>query len=113
MSNRPQPPAGAEMSSEFQGPYLTLAEASDLARVSRKRIQNLMADGTLREGVHFSRPRGLRPRFRREALIAWLEGGDAGEPRMVERRRGRRSKVDLSLVSRIGSSLDGLQAHRK
>ena len=31
------------------GPYLTLAEAAELARVSSKRLRNLMADGTLRE----------------------------------------------------------------
>ncbi len=56
--------------------YLTIAEAADLARVSPKRLRNLMADGTLREGVHYSRPRGLRQRFKREALVAWLEGND-------------------------------------
>jgi len=30
--------------------FLTVAEAVDLARVSTKRLRNLMADGTLREG---------------------------------------------------------------
>ena len=45
------------------GPYLTLAEAAELARVSPKRLQNLMADGTLQEGVHFTRPRARMPPF--------------------------------------------------
>jgi excisionase family DNA binding protein len=59
-------------------PYLTLQEAADLAGVSRKRIQNLMAEGVLKENVHFARPRALRVRFMREALLAWLEGRDKG-----------------------------------
>lgn len=54
-------------------PYLTIAEAADLARVSEKRVRNLMADGTLREGIHYTRPTHLGPRFKREALLSWLD----------------------------------------
>jgi hypothetical protein len=79
--------------------YLTITEAAALARVSPKRLRNLMADDTLREGVHFTRPRGLGPRFRREAFLAWLEGRDrdrgndtAGGRRVVRSQ----CKLDLS-----------------
>lgn len=54
-------------------PYLTIAEAAELLRVSTKRIRNLMADGTFREGTHYTRPAHLGPRFKRDALLAWLE----------------------------------------
>ena len=80
------------------GPYLTLAEAAELARVSSKRLRNLMADGTLQEGVHFTRPRGVRPRFRRQALIDWLEGRDAPAAPVVRPMRGKGSRVNLGLL---------------
>lgn len=57
-------------------PYLTLAEAAELARCKRKTLQNLMLRGVLVEGVHYFRPRGRRPLFHREALVAWIEGRD-------------------------------------
>lgn len=56
------------------GPYLTIPEAAELARLSPKTIRNLMSNGTLQEGRHFTRPRGLRPRFKRAELVDWLEG---------------------------------------
>ena len=54
-------------------PFLNIAEAAELARVSAKRMRNLMANGTLREGIHYTRPRGLAPRFKRDTLLAWLD----------------------------------------
>lgn len=57
-------------------PYLTLAEAAELARCAGKTLQNLMASGVLVEGLHYFRPRGRRPLFHREALVAWIEGRD-------------------------------------
>lgn len=59
-------------------PFLTINEAAELARVSPKRLRNLMCDGTLREGVHYTRPRGLAPRFRRAALLEWLDPSHLG-----------------------------------
>jgi hypothetical protein len=55
--------------------YFTLAEAAAIARCSPKRLQNLMGR-TLIEGVHFTRPRGRRPLFKRDAFLLWLEGRD-------------------------------------
>ena len=86
--------------------FLTIAEAAALARVSPKRLRNLMADGTLREGTHYTRPRGLRPRFRRDALVAWLEGKDvAVQP--APRSQGR-CKLNPALLSITDGTVDGL-----
>lgn len=88
------------------GPYLTLAEAAELARVSPKRLRNLMADGTLQEGVHFTRPRGVRPRFRRPALVDWLEGRDGPTP--ARPKRGRGSRLNLALLQPVRGGNHGL-----
>jgi Helix-turn-helix domain len=58
------------------GPYLTLGEAAALARCAAKTLQNLMLRGVLVEGVHYFRPRGRRPLFHQDALVAWIEGRD-------------------------------------
>lgn len=90
------------------GPYLTLAEAAELARVSPKRLRNLMADGTLQEGVHFTRPRGVRPRFRREALVDWLEGRD-GAPLTAAPLAGRAgSRLNLALLQPVRGRKHGV-----
>lgn len=112
MSQRVIPPyataavrqAGATM------PYLTVAEAADLVRVSPKRLRNLMSDGTLKEGVHYTRPRGLAPRFKREALLEWIEGCDTDHSLEDAKRQRRRagSKVDLTLIPRVHGHDDGL-----
>jgi hypothetical protein len=81
--------------------YLTLTEAADLARVSVKRLRNLMSAGVLVEGRDYTRPRGLRPRFRRAAIEAWLEGRDPATTVGAPPRRGRgrpRCKLDKSLL---------------
>lgn len=54
--------------------YLTIAEAADMLRVSPRTLRNKMASGLFRLGEHYVRPRGLGPRFKRDALTAWLEG---------------------------------------
>lgn len=56
--------------------FLTIAEAAELARVTPKTLRNLMANGTLIEGVHYTRPRGRRPLFKRDALLAWLNDSE-------------------------------------
>lgn len=95
------------------GPYLTVKEAADLAGVSPKRLRNLMSpgEGKLIEGIHFTRPRGLAPRFKREALVAWLEGlegaGEGGRP-LTRRHRRPRCKLDLSPVAGLNARPDGL-----
>jgi hypothetical protein len=54
--------------------YLTTLEAAELLRVKSKTLKNMKARGIFREGVHFFRRPGLGPRWKRDALIEWLEG---------------------------------------
>ena len=106
----PYSPATGRRQPETTMPYLTIAEAAELVRVSAKRLRNLMSDGTLREGLHYTRPRGLAPRFKREPLLEWIEGRDSGESLPDSRRRASRagSKVDLTLIPRVHGHDDGL-----
>ena len=98
-------------------PYLSINEAADFVRLSTKRLRNLMANRTLREGVHYTRPRGLRPRFLRAALVAWIEdteklqeADDAAAEASIIPAAPRRSrcKVDLSLVPQLEAGDHGL-----
>lgn len=54
--------------------YLTTFEAAELLRVKAKTLKNMKARGVFREGVHLFRRPGLGPRWKRVALIEWLEG---------------------------------------
>lgn len=53
--------------------YLTTSEAAELLRVKAKTLNNMKARGVFSEGVHFFRRPGLGPRWKRDALIEWLE----------------------------------------
>ena len=53
--------------------YLTIREVAALLKVSPKRVRNLMASRTFREGEHFFRPKGLGARFKKSALLSWIE----------------------------------------
>ena len=53
--------------------YLTIKELAARLKVKPKTIKNKMASGILRKGVHYVSPRGLRPRFKWSAIVAWLE----------------------------------------
>lgn len=75
-------------------PYLTLAEAAELARCAGKTLQNLMLRGVLVEGVHYFRPRGRRPLFHREALVAWIEGRDRDLVEAGRRCAGERVRLN-------------------
>lgn len=101
LADRLRPAARRSGSVSMHGPFLTIAEAATLARVSPKRLRALMQSGVLREGVHFSRPRGLRPRFNRDAVLAWLADAEideaTGEPSVSHRGRCR---VNLELIRR-------------
>src|SRR5438094_7631597 len=57
--------------------YLTVAEVAARFKLTPKTVRNKMRDGTWRCGEHWFSPRGIGPRFRRSALVAWLEDADA------------------------------------
>ncbi len=53
--------------------YLTIAELSSRLKVEPKTVRNKMANGTFTKGVHYFSPKGIRPRFKWSAIVAWLE----------------------------------------
>jgi excisionase family DNA binding protein len=59
--------------------YLTTSEVAELLRVKPKTIRNKIASGIFRQGVHFFRKPGLGPRWKREAVVRWLETEEAPE----------------------------------
>lgn len=83
---------GMDASRTGQQEFLTIEEAAAIARVSAKRFRNLMAEGVLREGVHFTRPTGLRPRVLRSALLSWLQGEELQASRRLQSRPRRRAR---------------------
>jgi hypothetical protein len=58
-----------------QGPeeYLTIEELSARLKIKPKTIKNKMASGIFRRGEHYFAPKGLRPRFKWSAIVAWIE----------------------------------------
>ena len=53
--------------------YLTIGELSGRLKLKPKTIKNKMASGIFKKGVHYFSPKGLRPRFKWSAVVAWLE----------------------------------------
>ena len=56
--------------------YLTIADVANLLKCSPKTIKNKMASGALRRGIHYFRPPGMGARFKRSAVVAWIEERD-------------------------------------
>jgi Helix-turn-helix domain len=56
--------------------YLTIEELSALLNLKPKTVKNKMAAGVFQRGIHYFRPRGLHPRFKWSAIVAWLEEKD-------------------------------------
>jgi hypothetical protein len=53
--------------------YLTIQEVAEKLKVKPKTIKNKMALGIFQQGIHYFSPKGLGPRFKWSAVIAWLE----------------------------------------
>ena len=53
--------------------YLTIAELAARLKLKPKTIQNKIAAGIFRRGVHYFSPAGLGPRFKWSAVVAWIE----------------------------------------
>jgi len=53
--------------------YLTILELAARLKVKPKTVKNKMASGIFKKGVHYFSPKGLRPRFKWSAVVAWLE----------------------------------------
>jgi len=55
--------------------YLTITEVAARLKLKKKTVQNKMGSGVFREGVHYFSPEGMRPRFKWDAVVAWMEQG--------------------------------------
>ena len=53
--------------------YLTIGDLAYRLTVEPKTIKNKMASGIFRRGVHYFSPKGMGPRFKWSAVVAWLE----------------------------------------
>ncbi len=53
--------------------YLTIDELGSRLKLKPKTIKNKMASGIFRRGVHYFSPKGMGPRFKWSAVVAWLE----------------------------------------
>ena len=77
--------------------YLTIAEVAAQLKVSPKRIMNMMCSGIFTEGVHFFRPRGLKPRFKAAAVQAYVEGKDKPQaPNVIQLRKGSVLRIPVA-----------------
>jgi len=56
--------------------YLTINEIAMRLKLEPKTIRNKMASGVFQKGIHYFSPKGLRPRFKWSAIVAWLEETD-------------------------------------
>ena len=56
--------------------YLRIKDLAQRLGLSPKTIQNKMAEGTFRKGVHYFSPSGISPRFKWSAVVEWLERED-------------------------------------
>lgn len=75
---------GARRSQSEASEYLTTAEAAALLRVKPRTLRNKVVAGVFREGKHFYRKAGLGPRWKRAALISWLEMKDVPDAEPFE-----------------------------
>jgi hypothetical protein len=65
-----------EMAQEITKEYLTIEELAKRLSWEEKTVKHKMEAGIFRKGVHYFNPRGIRPRFKWSAVVAWLEERD-------------------------------------
>lgn len=66
--------------------YLSTSEAAKLVGIAPNTLRNKMYSGEFQRGVHFTKPRGLRLRWIRAALEAYLRGDDGPEAATTSER---------------------------
>jgi len=66
--------------------YLSIAEVADLLRCKPKTIYNKMSAGIFRLGVHYFRPAGFDPLFKRSAVIELIEGREGSGTNLDPRK---------------------------
>ena len=67
----------SEMAHQLTKEYLTIEELAKRLSWEERTVRNKMKVGIFQRGVHYFSPKGIRPRFKWSAVVAWLEGKDA------------------------------------
>jgi hypothetical protein len=62
-----------EMAQQLTKEFLTIEEVAKRLSWEEKTVKNKMEAGIFQRGVHYFNPRGIRPRFKWSAIVAWLE----------------------------------------
>ena len=62
-----------EPSKHLPEEYLTIEKLAGRLLLKPKTIKNKMASGIFRRGIHYFSPKGMGPRFKWSAVVAWLE----------------------------------------
>jgi hypothetical protein len=73
--------------------YLTIQEVAEWLRLSPKRVRTLMSAGIFREGFHFFRGQGIRPRFRWSRVVEWIEAGRRASEEAIPMARSTKRRV--------------------
>jgi len=68
--------------------YLTIEKLAIRLDLKPKTIKNKMVNGTFRRGVHYFSPKGLGPRFKWSAVVAWLEERERDESKAAPTEDG-------------------------
>ena len=63
----------AEIVAQFTKEYLTIEELARRLSWEERTVKNKMGAGIFQKGVHYFAPKGIRPRFKWQAIVAWLE----------------------------------------
>jgi len=63
----------SESSKNLLEEYITIEKLATRLSLQPKTVQNKMASGVFKRGVHYFSPKGLGPRFKWSAIVAWLE----------------------------------------
>ena len=68
--------------------YLTIPAVAERLGLETKTVKNKMANGTFRKGVHYFSPKGIGPRFKWSAVVAWLEEKEQIEKTPTQEENG-------------------------
>ena len=66
----------SEVVAQFTKEYLTIEELAKRLSWEERTVKNKMEAGIFQKGVHYFAPKGIRPRFKWSAVVAWLEEKD-------------------------------------
>lgn len=79
--------------------FVRAEQAAEILGVSRSRLYELKRNGALVEGLHWTKPRGLSPRYNVEMLHRYLARDDEYDVQLLQTkgRKGRQGcKVNLA-----------------